>query len=209
MSANLLPSNSEPLERALADLIPRISELEIPFKEFTDPNTAPEEFLPILAWSARVDVWNTNWPVETKRAVIRAAIPAHRVKGTRAAVEMALAALNAEVEIKEWFETGGAPRTFDALVSVDSPLNEEVVLSATRIADIAATIDANKPLSAHYSLTVSAKAKLDLGTAMTGQVTEVISVGAVLARAPIHMEMKLGASAHMRVVETINVEARL
>lgn len=51
-----------------------------------DPDSIPDDKLPILAWALSVDLWNNNWPVEKKRSVVRSAIRDHSIKGTIAGV---------------------------------------------------------------------------------------------------------------------------
>lgn len=110
---SLLPPNSSPLLRATeaATAEPKRN-LEAPIYKLWRVDTCPEELLGHMAWTLSVDFWRSDWPVETKRAVIRAAIDVHRSKGTRAAVQTALGALGFATEITEAWENDGAPHTF-------------------------------------------------------------------------------------------------
>lgn len=58
--------------------------------------------------------WDGDWPESTQRAVIRAAIPLRRIRGTRAAVENAVRPYCSTLVLREWWETTphGAPHTF-------------------------------------------------------------------------------------------------
>ncbi len=135
-----LPANQTPLENAVAALTDRIVDIDVPLRDLINPRKCPVEFLPLLAWAYSVDVWDPNWPEETKRRVIEAAPEVHRLKGTRKAVVMALEALGVEANIVEWWEeTPPALRgTFKINVLhtsagyADHPLRDQIVDSVFR-----------------------------------------------------------------------------
>lgn len=60
-----------------------------------------------LAWQYHVDNYATDFSEEIKRKMIRESIYLHRIKGTKAAVLLALSAFSNTPEISEWFEYGG------------------------------------------------------------------------------------------------------
>jgi phage tail P2-like protein len=101
---NLLPSNSTPAERAIAESIARVSDVPVPIRDTWNPETCPVELLPWLAWTLSVEAWDASWEDFRKRAVIKSAVDTARTKGTRMAVSEALAALGASVVMTEWFE---------------------------------------------------------------------------------------------------------
>jgi phage tail P2-like protein len=89
---SVLPFHSSHLERAL-EKAARWASSHVNLVNVWNPDTVPEEFLEILAWSLSVDDWDPAWSIEVKRAVIRASIEVHRYKGTVYGVRTALAAM--------------------------------------------------------------------------------------------------------------------
>lgn len=68
-----------------------------------DALVCQEALLPHLAWSRGVDYWG-DFPLATKRALINL-MPANlRIRGTRAAINNAIAAFDTELELEEWWE---------------------------------------------------------------------------------------------------------
>ena len=82
MSADLLPPNSTPLERALAMAAARISAIDVPIDRMWSPETIPAAFLPWLAWSLSVDNWDPLWSEDEQRRAVAASIEVHRHKGS-------------------------------------------------------------------------------------------------------------------------------
>lgn len=90
--SRLLPPNAAPLERALADVSARISNIPVPIASIWNAATCPEPMLPWLASSLSVDVWDDTWPEAMKRETVAAALEINSTKGTAASVMTALAA---------------------------------------------------------------------------------------------------------------------
>lgn len=88
--SRLLPPNSTPLERALANVSARISNLPVQIASIWNAATCPEPLLPWLAAAISVDVWEDAWPEETKRLAIASSLDIHRKKGTGSAIQAAL-----------------------------------------------------------------------------------------------------------------------
>nr|WP_314583834.1 phage tail protein I [uncultured Pseudomonas sp.] len=116
--SELLPPNSTDLERRLAETGSAISDVPVPTRSVWDPNTAPAEQLPWLAWALSVDSWNPEWTEEQKRQTIRASSIVHRYKGTAAALKENLAALGFPIRVQEWYqqEPPGKPGTFRLVI---------------------------------------------------------------------------------------------
>lgn len=119
--SELLPPNSTDLERRLAETGSAISDVPVPTRSVWDPNTAPAEQLPWLAWALSVDAWDPLWSENQKRQTIRASIQVHRTKGTFGAIKDALAALGFPIRVQEWYQQDppGKPGTFRLLIDVD------------------------------------------------------------------------------------------
>ncbi len=156
--SNLSPPNAEPLERVMADLAhARLDALDLAMiRQVVDPATCPLKFLPWLAAQLNVDVWDHDWPEATKRAAIAAAPEVHRLKGTRKAVRLALAALGADVSIVEWWETEpeGVRGTFSVTVWATG---EGPELNRVYFDQLRAAIRAAKPKTRVATLRVGAR----------------------------------------------------
>lgn len=145
---SLLPANSKPLERELATLTARLELIDVPFDLIWDVDNCPIEYLPFLAYAWSVDEWNDAWSIETQRNVIKNSVWVHQRKGTLGAVKRALAVMNYDTSVIEWFEKSpiGTPGTFSIEVN---PMNGIITDS---VRQIRAVVDAVKRLSAHYDI---------------------------------------------------------
>ena len=117
MSNSLLPPNATALELATEEVTARAAEIPVPLRDLWNPVSCPADLLPWLAWSLSVDHWDSNWPESIKREVIAQSVGVHKIKGTVAAIRLALT--NAgfdEVEIVE----GALPENYDGDVSYDN-----------------------------------------------------------------------------------------
>lgn len=92
MSDTLLPRNASPQEIALDLATSRVGQIPVLLRDVWNPDTCPAPLLGWLAWALSVDSWDPAWAEEDRRAVIRASLAVHRLKGTLAAVKMALEA---------------------------------------------------------------------------------------------------------------------
>ncbi|HBY42992.1 phage tail protein I [Brevundimonas sp.] len=118
----LLPPNSRPLERVIdAAGEARLQALTVDIRHLWNPALCPISWLPVLAWTLGVENWRSDWPEETKRAVIAATPRIKRLKGTVAAVRSAVQAVAgaAPVGIIEWFKPGGSGLPLTAVVDID------------------------------------------------------------------------------------------
>ena len=62
-----------------------------------------------LAWQYHVDFYRDNYPIETKRKLVRTAIERHRLKGTPVAVEEIVRTVYQDAVVEEWFEWDDCP----------------------------------------------------------------------------------------------------
>lgn len=100
----LLPANATKYERALEKTCARSFDLPVLINRLRNPWECPLSVLPWLAYEWSVDEWNEEWSEQQKRATVAASIAVHKKKGTRGAVEDALAALDVDVTAREWWE---------------------------------------------------------------------------------------------------------
>lgn len=148
---DLMPPSSTRLERALDKTAgKRLDAIPLPHRTLFSPDECPEHLLHILAWSLSVDVWRDSWPVSVKRQVIRSAKDQHRQRGTLASVYAAVQSFGAGINITEWFqqEGSGVPHTFKAEFTPSATIPNTSEFQQ----DVAAAIDAVKPLYAWYDL---------------------------------------------------------
>lgn len=90
-------------------LLPRLNELS-------------EALIDELAWQFHVDFYRDNFPLETKRNLVRTAIERHRKKGTPAAVEEIVRTVYQDAEVEEWWEwDDGEPYWFRILMTAKDP----------------------------------------------------------------------------------------
>lgn len=69
-----------------------------------------------LAWQYHVDNYSANFSEEIKRKMIRESIYLHRIKGTPAAVLLALKAFSDNPKISEWFDYEGREYFFKVIL---------------------------------------------------------------------------------------------
>lgn len=151
---SVLPPNRTLLEEALERALHKGNPDLTPVGKLMNPDTCPAHLLGWLAWAFSVDNWVPTASDAVKRETIRQALQIHRIKGSRGAVRRALEAIGFAVEISEWFEHGGAPRTF-RIDAVTGDIHAAGLPVSKELLDmVAALIDNVKPVAAHYSLRV-------------------------------------------------------
>lgn len=122
MSKSLLPINASQLLKDLESSSLKATSLEALNRYVTNPDLAPDNILPWLAWAVSVDDWSDNWSLAVKKNVIKASINVHKKKGTIGALRSALEAFNYEnITVEEWFDYGGEPHFFRVFFDVTEP----------------------------------------------------------------------------------------
>lgn len=152
----ILPKNASPIERAIdAAGEARLQLFKIQIRHLWNALTCPAPWLPILAWALGVDTWRSDWPEETKRAVIAATPTVKRLKGTVGAVRRAVQAVagSAPVTIIEWFRPGGSGAPMTATVDIDVTHGAPAGLPY----DAIEAANAAKRESVHLSIRLTAK----------------------------------------------------
>lgn len=133
---SLLPPNSTPQERALSDVVARLTDVPVLVRESWDPDTCPAELLPWLAWTFSVDQWEADWTEQQKRTAIKNSVYIHRHKGTIGAIDRALQPLGYLVEVVEWWQESppGEPYTFRVTVGTEGvPFDESLYDKAEKL----------------------------------------------------------------------------
>ena len=78
----------------------------------------PEWLLDILAYDFHCDWYDTKYPIETKRRIIKTNVPMHKRLGTLYAVRTALENVYNTARVEEWFDYGGEPYMFKVRVNI-------------------------------------------------------------------------------------------
>jgi phage tail P2-like protein len=158
----ILPPASTPLEKALEQTAARLLDVAAPIRAVWSPAACPEGHLPWLAWGLAISHWKTRWTLEYKRRAVADAIPYHRRKGTRRAVEEALALHHPAFTVVEWHQANPPrePHTFE----VRAPAAEipASFLTSSKADEIVADVAIAKPARAHFNFvhTLEAQAAL-------------------------------------------------
>lgn len=164
---SLLPPNATAAERALEEAM--LSGIDIHnVGDEKDPRTCPPAVLPFLAWELAISHWDTNWTVEEKRAAVMGAVPFHKIKGTRAAVEEVLARFHPLLTVTEWWQANPprAPRTFEVRAAALS-IGADFLTAETSEA-IIRDVAAAKPVTAHFDFVQTLEAEATLYMAAGG-----------------------------------------
>ena len=136
MSSALLPANSTPLERHLAEATHRA--IPVPIADLWRPQSCPTHLLPYLAWARSVDRWDPVWSGAAKRGVIASAFYVHQHKGTTGALRRVVEPLGYLIKVVEWWERVpvGPAGTFSLKVGVlDTGISDAMYQELERLID--------------------------------------------------------------------------
>jgi len=149
---SLLPHNATQLERALEAAADLGLDPDI-IRGVADSARCPPNFLPWLAWSWKVEGWESAYTDEQRRALIREAIPVHKTKGTVGAIRRVLKAVRVNADYKEWREIpSAAPYTFQVTAwANDNRPGEGSIISPQLEERLRALVDATKNERSHYT----------------------------------------------------------
>ncbi|WP_066738194.1 phage tail protein I [Cupriavidus sp. D384] len=147
----LLPPNATVVERNLAKASAALGDIPAPLRDIIRPESVPLAQLPWLAWHLGIEAWKSDWPEQTRRALVKTAIPIARKNGTASAVREAIAALGRDIVLREWWEATprGTPGTFELVMTVGERDGDGV--TADFVTDALAEIHRTKPVRAHYT----------------------------------------------------------
>lgn len=142
--ATLLPPNATPAMRAIEQAVAaRLAALSPGVvRNLWNPALCDAAYLPLLAWAFAVEVWDSTWPEARKRQVIAASLDVHRRKGTRGALEAALAAVDHPTTVLEWFQQQpqAAPFTFSVRVDAGAGVDLAELVSIVAIINAAKNV---------------------------------------------------------------------
>jgi len=78
----------------------------------------PERILDVVAVELRTPAYNESFPIEVKRELVKETIPFYTKLGTPAAVSKMIHAVFGGGSMEEWFDYGGDPHHFRAVVNI-------------------------------------------------------------------------------------------
>lgn len=133
-----------------------------------DPGQCPEALLPFLAWGWAVSHWDTDWSVAQKRTAVAGAVAAHKIRGTRAAVEQVLARFHPLLRVVEGWEMPEPRRPHRFEVRADTAEIAASFLTADVVDAIIRDVAAAKPLRAHFDFVQTVSAQLSIYLAAAG-----------------------------------------
>lgn len=158
----VLPPNASVLEKTTDRALgAQLDAIPTPIRVAWDADAIPLDTLPWLAWGVGRKTWNTAWPEEVRRAIVRDAYPIARRTGTVRAVRDAIAVVESALtyggtlDIVEWWQTTpkGTPRTFRVQIALDPETGAPP--PAAFVEELIDEISAAKPLTAHFGLSQS------------------------------------------------------
>lgn len=157
---SLLPINATAQERVLETALRSGIDLSA-VGTLWDPETCPVDVLPFLAWGLAISHWDASWTESQKRAAIAGAIPFHRKKGTRAAVEEILARFHPLLTIVEWWEANPKrdPYTFEVRAPAGPDGIDAAFLTIETAEAIIRDVAAAKSLRSHFDFVFSLEAQ--------------------------------------------------
>lgn len=84
---------------------------------YADIDNAKEDVLDLMATELRAPHYESTFPIETKRQVVKNTNRWHQIAGTKAAVEELAKTIFGECEVYEWFEYDGQPYHFEIITN--------------------------------------------------------------------------------------------
>lgn len=160
---SLLPPNATSAERALEQSMRAGVDLSA-VGALWNPATCPADVLPFLAWGLAISHWDADWTDAEKRAAIADAIPFHRRKGTRAAVEEILARFHPLLTVVEWWQASPRrdPHTFEVRAPGGPGGIDASFLTIETAEAIIRDVAAAKPLRSHFDFVFALEAQATL-----------------------------------------------
>lgn len=94
-------------------------------------DTLPEKYLDILAIELRTQYYDDTFPVDKKRALVKNTMLWYHKAGTVAAVQEMIDNVFESGTILEWYQTGGAPGTFQ--ISTANTITPELIAEFNKV----------------------------------------------------------------------------
>lgn len=104
--------------QSIAILLEKRAEEINKLRIYTAIDSLPESLLDVLAYDFKVDWYDSNYSLETKRNVLKSCFDVYRRLGTKGAFLEALRNAYPDSDIEEWFEYDGNPFYFRIILDV-------------------------------------------------------------------------------------------
>ena len=179
MSKSLLPINASQLLKDLESSSLKATSLEALNRYVTNPDLAPDNILPWLAFSVSVDDWSDNWPKVIKREMIKNSISLHQIKGTKRAIQKALEIIGVAGEIVEWWELNPrmTPHSFNITAYLNDNINEyaDVIIGLDTQKKLINLIENVKPARSHFNFKLGARFESQISYGVSSKVKQFVN----------------------------------
>ena len=179
MSKSLLPINASQLLKDLESSSLKATSLEALNRYVTNPDLAPDNILPWLAFSVSVDDWSDNWPKVIKREMIKNSISLHQIKGTKRAIKKALEIIGVAGEIVEWWELNPrmTPHSFNITAYLNDNINEyaDVIIGLDTQKKLINLIENVKPARSHFNFKLGARFESQISYGVSSKVKQFVN----------------------------------
>ena len=179
MSKSLLPINASELLKDLENSSLKATSLEALNRYVTNPDLAPDNILPWLAFSVSVDDWSDNWPKVIKREMIKNSISLHQIKGTKRAIKKALEIIGVAGEIVEWWELNPrmTPHSFNITSYLNYNINEyaDVIIGLDTQKKLINLIENVKPARSHFNFKLGARFESQISYGVSSKVKQFVN----------------------------------
>ena len=180
MSKSLLPINASELLKDLENSSLKATSLEALNRYVTNPDFAPDNILPWLAFSVSVDDWSDNWPKVIKREMIKNSISLHQIKGTKRAIKKALEIIGVAGEIALWWELNPrmTPHSFNITAYLNDNINEyaDVIIGLDTQKKLINLIENVKPARSHFNFKLGARFESQISYGVSSKVKQFVNL---------------------------------
>ncbi len=180
MSKSLLPINASQLLKDLESSSLKATSLEALNRYVTNPDLAPDNILPWLAWAVSVDDWSDNWPKVIKREMIKNSISLHQIKGTKRAIQKALEIIGVAGEIVEWWELNPrmTPHSFNITAYLNDNINEgaDVIIGLDTQQKLINLIENVKPARSHFNFKLGARFESQISYGVSSKIKQFVNL---------------------------------
>ena len=180
MSKSLLPINASQLLKDLESSSLKATSLEALNRYITNPDLAPDNILPWLAWAVSVDDWSDNWPKVIKREMIKNSISLHQIKGTKRAIQKALEIIGVAGEIALWWELNPrmTPHSFNITAYLNDNINEgaDVIIGLDTQQKLINLIENVKPARSHFNFKLGARFESQISYGVSSKIKQFVNL---------------------------------
>lgn len=180
MSKSLLPINASQLLKDLESSSLKATSLEALNRYVTNPDLAPDNILPWLAFSVSVDDWSDNWPKVIKREMIKNSISLHQIKGTKRAIQKALEIIGVAGEIALWWELNPrmTPHSFNITAYLNDNINEyaDVIIGLDTQKKLINLIENVKPARSHFNFKLGARFESQISYGVSSKIKQFVNL---------------------------------